>query len=68
VNTEAAPQIDQELRDKATRVTALMVDQAFEGRTGHGGGPCSYRNLTRQELQAYLIIAFEYGSQWESRR
>lgn len=34
----------------------------FEGRKGHGGGPCSYRSLRPAELAALLAAAFEAGA------
>ena len=68
--TTATEVEDPQLRDKATRIAELMVKQAFDGRIGHGGrgNPIVYRTLTREQLQTYLICAFEYGSRWESNR
>jgi len=34
----------------------------FEGRKGHGGGPCSYRSLRPNELAALLAAAFDAGA------
>ena len=53
---------DQALREKATKIAQLMCENAFKN-------PAQVeRHLSRHQLMAYLICAFEYGSQWESRR
>lgn len=54
-------------RDKALKIAEIICGNAFRGRTGHGQGACSYRQMTREELTAYLVVAFEFGCEWEAR-
>lgn len=63
---EALPEendVDQQLRDKALHIAKIMCTQAFEGRADQ-----VERHLSREQLQAYLALAFEYGAHWESMR
>lgn len=53
---------DPELREKAMRITKIMVEHAFPSSEQ------AERHLSRVQLQAYLVTAFEYGAVWESRR
>lgn len=41
-------------REVARRIVRAM----FEGRKGHGGGPCSRRVLTPAEVEAVVLVAF----------
>lgn len=34
-----------------------VIERWFDGRTGHGGGPCTQRHLSRQQLQTFAIEA-----------
>ncbi len=38
-----------------------VAAKLFEGRTGHGGGPCSYRNLRPAEISALAATAYQLG-------
>jgi hypothetical protein len=38
-----------------------VANKLFEGRTGHGGGPCSYRNLRREEISTLAATAYHLG-------
>lgn len=40
---------------------ARVAAKLFEGRTGHGGGPCSYRNLRPAEISALAATAYHLG-------
>lgn len=59
---------DPKLRDAALKMAERIADKAFEGRKGHGRGACSYRQMRREELVAFLAAAFERGAEFESRR
>jgi len=51
------PQTSSAARAFGDRVAAKM----FEGRTGHGGGPCSYRNLRQREIATLVAEAYQLG-------
>lgn len=59
---------DQQLRDAALRMAERFADKAFEGRTGHGGGEASYRQMRRDEFVVFLAAAFECGAEFEAKR
>lgn len=42
----------------------LLVKRVFEGRTGHGGGPCTRRNLRPDELRELAKASFDAGALW----
>jgi hypothetical protein len=42
-------------------VAKKIVEKAFEGRTGHGGQPSVYRQMGREELGAYVKVAYTTG-------
>lgn len=42
---------------RAKHVAQEIAHAYFEGRTGHGGGPCTYRQLRPAELEAALLFA-----------
>jgi hypothetical protein len=67
---DSALQIDESAKLKSFGVARLMADHAFQGRDGHGGkgSGVGYRQIRRDELQALLALAFQYGVQWEGRR
>jgi hypothetical protein len=52
----------------ADRVAKKIVEKAFEGRTGHGGEPSSYRQMSPEELEAYTKTAYQLGVQHASQR
>lgn len=68
MSAEAAQVVDQARRDRATVIAERLSELAFKDRKGHGSGPCSYRQMRREELMAFLVTAFESGAEWESRR
>lgn len=52
-----------EIKRRAADFARLAAAAFFEGRKGHGGGPCSRINLRPEELEAVLSIAFETGAE-----
>lgn len=58
ISTELGP-LGGQGDGKAEATARRIVDRMFAGRKGHGGGPCSYINLDREDLTT--IIATVIG-------
>lgn len=46
-----------ELREDVLDTARLMAERLLKGRTGHGGGECTYRQMRKEDL-----IAFAYSA------
>ncbi len=54
---------DPELTDRDVELAVgTVVRQAFEGRTGHGGGPCTRRVLTEEGLRRFAHAAIRQAA------
>lgn len=51
-------------RETAENFGRKAAQKLLAGRTGHGGGPCTYRNMREADLIAFAIVAFEMGADW----
>lgn len=58
----------QNLTPAAEAFGRMVARQLFAGRTGHGGGPCSYRQMREAEIVALAGIAFDAGRLSEAGR
>jgi len=47
--------------NRAEAVANRIVEKMFEGRKGHGNGPCVERHLHRADLFEIVKLAYELG-------
>lgn len=61
-------QSDPATLEAAKRIAKRLADEAFKGRTGHGGAPATERHLKRCQFEEWTAGAFELGAAWERGR
>lgn len=60
--------IGMTLEDAAAEYGRRVAVKLFEGRKGHGGGPCSRRVLGPADLAAIAAAAFQAGATVAKRK
>lgn len=57
----AAPAVEPAVSPAALQYARRVARGLLSNRTGHGGGPCSYRQLDETQLIALAAMAFDAG-------
>ena len=48
-------------------IASAMVRQMFRDRAGHGGGPCTYRQMRPEELEAFALLEMRFARETIAR-
>lgn len=49
------------------QIAKAVVRQAFKGRTGHGGTPSIYRQMSPPELETWILAALKVAAKRGAR-